>query len=184
MHQRIQITRGRNFNPRSPCGERPRRVPRSTARSSFQSTLPVRGATWTATRKTTSTTFQSTLPVRGATAIWRARKWRIIIFQSTLPVRGATYVDRIADPAIFISIHAPRAGSDFSARLVQLPTGISIHAPRAGSDNERLTACRSSYRFQSTLPVRGATHGAAYGAHNGGHFNPRSPCGERPFCAR
>ena len=34
-----------NFNPRSPCGERPDRPNRSPCRTSFQSTLPVRGAT-------------------------------------------------------------------------------------------------------------------------------------------
>ena len=80
---------------------------------------------------------------------------------------------------------------------------ISTHAPRAGSDS---TVTRSTYtpcRFQPTLPVRGATkewgyiasyngistHAPRAGSDNAevvqtnfyGDFNPRSPCGERPF---
>ncbi len=58
-----------------------------------------------------------------------------------------------------VSIHAPRAGSD---RLV-LDSGmyrpsVSIHAPRAGSDEIPLDAFISTWRFQSTPPVRGATN--------------------------
>ena len=37
--------RRRYFNPHSPCGERPKRFKPSTASKTFQSTLPLRGAT-------------------------------------------------------------------------------------------------------------------------------------------
>ena len=37
-----------------------------------------------------------------------------------------------------------------------------------------------SKRFQSTLPVRGATRGGLFLLCGRRHFNPRSPCGERP----
>ena len=79
--------------------------------ATFQSTLPVRGATHTISRCTAGTAisihapregsdphrlgdpaagrFQSTLPVRGATAI-RYAVIALCRFQSTLPVRGAT----------------------------------------------------------------------------------------------
>ena len=57
-----------------------------------------------------------------------------------------------------ISIHAPRAGSDPSLLLVQGGlTHISIHAPRAGSDAPTAPICSMRAAFQSTLPVRGAT---------------------------
>ena len=103
------------------------------------------------------------------------------VFQSTLPVRGATCAGVKPIPqARRISIHAPRAGSDGGCRCaIARPPGfqstlpvrgattlpekgdthdeISIHAPRAGSD--------------------GAAGGLSW-ADN--HFNPRSPCGERP----
>ena len=106
------------------------------------------------------------------------RSWPFI-FQSTLPAWGATRHDRKGIIRIFISIHAPRMGSDRS-RVEQhivpqifqstLPAWgatvlpdrfrgfyiISIHAPRMGSDM--------------------CTHWVKQGIK---HFNPRSPHGER-----
>ena len=83
---------------------------------------------------------------------------------------------------------------------------ISIHAPLAGSDVTVSDGQQLKLQFQSTLPLRGATHqigqsrsakaisihaplaGSDTGLHGGvhalKHFNPRSPCGERPrLCA-
>ena len=40
-------------------------------------------------------------------------------------------------------------------------TGISIHAPREGSDRSTMPEARHITRFQSTLPVRGATNPGA-----------------------
>ena len=57
-----------------------------------------------------------------------------------------------------ISIHAPRVGSDTGAKLpLDASAGISIHAPRVGSDDLRIYLRRWVSRFQSTLPVWGAT---------------------------
>ena len=57
---------------------------------------------------------------------------------------------------------------------------ISIHAPRVGSDEDFIFYPACHVLFQSTLPVWGATHPRAPGNHHRPHFNPRSPCGERP----
>ena len=79
----------KDFNPRSPHGERRPPRPALAIPTKFQSTLPARGATRTPDRNGGKKVFQSTLPARGATD-------RIIIrrantsFQSTLPARGAT----------------------------------------------------------------------------------------------
>ena len=55
--------------------------------------------------------FQSTLPVRGATfPLFTAGLG--FVFQSTLPVRGATVLLYLHHAIIRISIHAPREGSD------------------------------------------------------------------------
>ena len=102
--------------------------------------------------------FQSTLPVRGAT-FWKSLDVCSRIFQSTLPVRGATAILAVlVVHPLDISIHAPREGSDPSAPLMvslasrfqstlpvrgatcflpvlQVPKRISIHAPREGSDH-------------------------------------------------
>ncbi len=58
----------RDFNPRSPCGERPEKCRNIYKRARFQSTLPVWGATYEAALALERTgAFQSTLPVWGAT---------------------------------------------------------------------------------------------------------------------
>ena len=124
-------------------------------------------------------------------------------FQSTLPVWGATYnygIDLVSEG---ISIHAPRVGSDIMRDIdKKAESVISIHAPRVGSDpisqipdlrthyfnprspcGERRSSCcfcGAPSRFQSTLPVWGATRKETRAAGKQRHFNPRSPCGERP----
>ena len=103
-----------DFNPRSPCGERPAEekednemryisihAPRvgsdgrckygRRGRPRFQSTLPV----WGATQSTKALAcyinkFQSTLPVWGATFKLFLFCNGFFVFQSTLPVWGAT----------------------------------------------------------------------------------------------
>ena len=60
-------------------------------------------------------------------------------------------------PALAISIHAPRTGSDFHVYCDTLFHVISIHAPRTGSDANGAHVGVPSSRFQSTLPARGAT---------------------------
>ena len=145
--------------------------------------------------------FQSTLPVRGATV---RIQWRIVrnLFQSTLPVRGATISSGRSMSRVWISIHAPRAGSDVFLRAParqardfnpRSPCGerpdkimdalhvfdISIHAPRAGSDHHSLL-CLYLFIISIHAPRAGSDDDLGW---NRGHvvdFNPRSPCGERP----
>ena len=62
-----------------------------------------------------------------------------------------------------ISIHAPLAGSDFLRRKDAAVCHISIHAPLAGSDIIFPYPFHDSFRFQSTLPSRGATTCRRYG---------------------
>ena len=170
----------RDFNPRSPCGER-------LLRRSFQDSFS--------------------------------------LFQSTLPLRGATPIGFRLNPVEIISIHAPLAGSDTENHYHNCHCNISIHAPLAGSDyialgsalestnfnprspcGERRVFFRASSiirKFQSTLPLRGATsprqssvrpaaisiHAPLAGSDLLFHvrcliscdFNPRSPCGERRY---
>ena len=79
-------------------------------------------------------------------------------FQSTLPARGATVYLRRLCQTDHISIHAPRTGSDSEFGFgAPLPEEISIHAPRTGSDKNTWTNRMRRLTFQSTLPARGAT---------------------------
>ena len=156
----LAVTRVSYFNPRSPCGERPAfRWWVGLPMYSFQSTLPVWGATLTPVfRNIALDEFQSTLPVWGATGSLLLRDLLHVLFQSTLPVWGATPSCWSCQITQRISIHAPRVGSDLSSRLPpplcgsnfnpRSPCGerpvtepgkrpvcpISIHAPRVGSD--------------------------------------------------
>ena len=104
--------------------------------------------------------------------------------------------------SVMISIHAPLAGSDFpcgrdgqrdSDFNPRSPCGerprsgsrradihrISIHAPLAGSDDTQLIYAHIHCKFQSTLPLRGATFLPGQRLWQDSNFNPRSPCGER-----
>ena len=101
----------------------------------FQSTRPIRGATFCVSlQKTEIQAFQSTRPIRGATS--RCQRFgtgcQISIhaphtgrdlgcttmpmgpnrFQSTRPIRGATIVKIAKYYTKFISIHAPHTGRD------------------------------------------------------------------------
>ena len=79
--------------------------------------------------------FQSTLPARGATSLRRRTPAHRTRFQSTLPARGATGSSVSLARIAFISIHAPRTGSDEEqAYKAAMKRYISIHAPRTGSD--------------------------------------------------
>ena len=98
--------------------------------------------------------------------------------------------------APFISIHAPRTGSDVMD-YVEYLTPRSPHgerrAERVRCDNHLYFNPRSPHgerrgsqwgqppwgRFQSTLPARGATSAYTSGDASSYYFNPRSPHGER-----
>ena len=150
------------FNPRSPCGERRYRAKVTVGKDIFQSTLPVRGATRRCTKKQCiASKFQSTLPVRGA----------------TMDRRGAACISGI-------SIHAPRAGSDvLRINPLYYILAISIHAPRAGSDfYGRRRGC-DPLNFNPRSPC-GERLGGDSVVQREGDFNPRSPCGERQYTTR
>ena len=79
-------------------------------------------------------------------------------FQSTLPARGATQAQQQSTQATEISIHAPRTGSDHLRNLNQQ---LGIHFNPRSPHGERRAPGRMEdpmiYKFQSTLPARGAT---------------------------
>ena len=193
--------RSKNFNPHSPCGERPCWNIRPNAGSYFNPHSPCEERLKPDLSVLKDMQFQSTLPLRGATySYWISPS--VQIFQSTLPLRGATFSMRLVQHIVSISIHTPLAGSDGTARPWSRPCGnfnphspcgerqyayrhpsvkveISIHTPLAGSDeagaavlvkadvisihtplagSDSLLCGRYQYnKFQSTLPLRGAT---------------------------
>ena len=147
----------RNFNPRSPCGER-----------------LIDGVEYTAAPE-----FQSTLPVWGATCRMRIDGHTFEISIHAPRVGSDGDGEPCCSECKAISIHAPRVGSDlrpgntgkqdryFNPRSPcgerrQLEDQIRRHQrdfnPRSPCGERRWCSC---------LPMRYAD------------FNPRSPCGER-----
>ena len=103
--------------------------------STFQSTLPLRGATGNQQTMQFADIFQSTLSVRRATEIAMS-KMRTQIFQSTLSVRRATVsiVRRRAAHCSFQSTLSVRRATLFFDAVAAPIDGISIHALREESD--------------------------------------------------
>ena len=149
-----------NFNPHSPCGERQ------------DNTLVY---------VTKSGKFQSTLPVWGATMIPAACLLSRAGFQSTLPVWGATSLIMKNITQIAISIHTPRVGSDTVAvKPPDIYFQFQSTLPVWGATFEGKWIATYRSLFQSTLPVWGATRADCQLSPCPNHFNPHSPCGERP----
>ena len=103
----------------------------------------------------------------------------LLYFNPRSPREGATGFIMIDKDLQNISIHAPRVGSDCFKIGFLIGVCISIHAPRVGSDRSQQYIKHQKKKFQSTLPVWGATHLVNRSIPISSHFNPRSPCGER-----
>ena len=131
----ILTTPSAYFNPHSPCGERPLVIRPMVSPCSFQSTLPLRGATLRHVHDLQAEHISIHTPLAGSDSALSSCHTSQQRFQSTLPLRGATT----------------------KAETVCFPGQISIHTPLAGSDLRKITVILRRLRFQSTLPLRGAT---------------------------
>ena len=215
-----------NFIPRSPDGERLTNGGIHCLRLKISIHAPRMGSDVVGGQKPFwSLRFQSTLPGWGATRGAIASMQFGVAFQSTLPGWGATRLFVFAVPAtanfnprspdgerprltavgyiiVYISIHAPRMGSD-SMLGVQMLSGyddfnprspdgerpgisisvvpealISIHAPRMGSDVYVPRLRFVSRDFNPRSPDGERPIGRPY-PRSLIYFNPRSPDGER-----
>ncbi len=123
------------FNPRSPCGERRFLVRHARVQPHISIHAPRVG----------SDSSCGTAP-RGTT-----------YFNPRSPCGERRDQGRSKAHLGRISIHAPRVGSDLRDDRERAVQGdISIHAPRVGSDPTTQSTCKPP-KFQSTLPVWGAT---------------------------
>ena len=106
------------------------------------------------------------------------------MFQSTLPVWGATEGYCSSANERRVSIHAPRVGSDGDrSSLLWQRRCFNPRSP-CGERHVALGGEKNAIKFQSTLPVWGATLASRGAASSTRRFNPRSPCGERLTTAR
>ena len=123
----------------------------------FLSTLPARGATQYVARYIVKKQFLSTLPARGATRATGTVQRVDPDFYPRSPRGERHRKTGKGQASVYISIHAPREGSDHFAEVCEHGMVISIHAPREGSDATGNNSLGAFLGFLSTLPARGAT---------------------------
>ena len=172
-----------HFNPRPPCGGRPRKRNHLPIRKRFQSTSPV----W-------------------RTTIWRFGKNRMHKFQSTSPVWRTTIIFMKLEPITVISIHVPRVEDDadlwvspsskrnFNPRppcggrlsrshSLNPRTSISIHVPRVEDDCNASSVCPFFVDFNPRPPCGGRQRTRAHENHCK-QFQSTSPVWRTTRCQR
>ena len=145
----------------------------------FQSTLPLRGATQMAQHAALTTLISIHAPLAGSDHMVSSsvsscsyfnprspcgerpttisRYMTGYKFQSTFPLRGATLPHLLTKIGLGISIHAPLAGSDRNGHSGLHPPSYFNPRSPCGERPSRHRIQLSANRFQSTLPLRGAT---------------------------
>ena len=130
----------------------------------FQSTLPLRGATWTWQKHPSGWTISIHAPLTGSDRSKLRSNGSLKNFNPRSP-----YGERPLRPDAQVwDIDNFNPRSPCGGRRVSGATGgawcvISIHAPLTGSDFFYQIISRSSHPFQSTLPLRGATYRTSVG---------------------
>ena len=169
----------RCFNPRAPCGARPRICLCIYLSFVFQSTRPMRGATRHLHSNNATADVSIHAPHAGRDAVsfsalppcgcfnprapCGARRRRhaaiglAVMFQSTRPMRGATHDGEIDASTGRVSIHAPHAGRDFSVALCSYKRDCFNPRAPCGARHRCGFWQSRSILFQSTRPMRGAT---------------------------
>ena len=162
IHRALSWWRCRNFNPRSPDGERPQTIRGGLRRLPISIHAPRMGSDVGVVSHCRSPSyFNPHSPDGERLSIGVRPESTSEVFQSTLPGWGATRHIVQFPVLVDISIHAPRMGSDASFDVVSLmqdefqstlpgwgatlhglrgvlAVAISIHAPRMGSDCNRI----------------------------------------------
>ena len=125
----------RDFNPRSPCGERLQRHALFDSGRGISIHAPRVGSDPRPRRRAARIFYFNPRSPCGERRADQSVLPYPRVFQSTLPVWGATARSIGRALAAAISIHAPRVGSDAVHRCIRCQHDISIHAPRVGSDS-------------------------------------------------
>ena len=190
-----------DFNPRTPCGVRPRQGGGRGTRPRFQSTHPVWGATvrWLQEHvhgrhfnprtpcgvrplclqvSRRSRNFNPRTPCGVRLAKGNEVLFVQVQFQSTHPVWGATmYCDATFAVWAFQSTH-PVWGATSKCLTRAFFVIISIHAPRVGCDI-RGFSCYNQSIISIHAPRVGCDRTARNHLRPSANFNPRTPCGVR-----
>ena len=169
----------RDFNPRSPCGERPAPTSRTGHPADFNPRSPCgerrleartsvcgRGISIHAPRVGSDVSSAPSMPWPGN-------------FNPRSPCGERPNLFSMYRLFYEISIHAPRVGSDAPGPSIIVSKCISIHAPRVGSDETDSPEDKPPRQISIHAPRVGSDATTARASQPPSNFNPRSPCGER-----
>ena len=146
----------------------------------FQSTPPIRVATYRVFAPPSPSKFQSTPPIRVATIYRPGIRPVLTYFNPRHPYGWRRYTTHRVSKDSAISIHATHTGGDLQVKgrrcatcdfnprhpygwrlaslsFVSLPVEISIHATHTGGDLSLQFQDCTFFQFQSTPPIRVAT---------------------------
>ena len=123
-----------DFNPRSPCGERPKGIQLTAHTMDFNPRSPCGERHGRTDGRPRVYVISIRAPLAGSDVLNSFLPNCCLKFQSALPLRGATYRNKQNAHDYRISIRAPLAGSDLRSPEGFLSDIISIRAPLAGSD--------------------------------------------------
>ena len=174
-----------HFNPRSPCGERPRCYAFPRSRGNFNPRSPCGERLWTPRRWRASATSISTHAPLAGSDVPAEHGVRVGMISTHAPLAGS-------DIAPGIAIPAPR---DFNPRSPcgERPLSLCLGGhevedfnPRSpcGERPPRSPDGRVGVRISTHAPLAGSDGPVPDGEVDWRYFNPRSPCGERPTSTR
>ena len=145
-----------DFNPRTPCGVRQRSASTCPRRRSFQSTHPLRGATYGVGNGNYPNAISIHAPLAGCDRLRRLRDLELVNFNPRTPCGVRLPVERPSQLSILFQSTHPLRGATWLTHTTDLLT-----------------------QFQSTHPLRGATFRNIISTGYITDFNPRTPCGVR-----
>ena len=167
-----------NFNPRAPCGARRWRRRGSARKINFNPRAPCGARPLSPPRLAGRRwDFNPRAPCGARHCRWHG--WTVIQLISThAPLAGRDVVVKRRGHCLNISTHAPLAGRDGGKASDYDKFQISTHAPLAGRDLEPPTVVPAENDFNPRAPC-GARPFFCFWLSLFANFNPRAPCGAR-----
>ena len=146
----------RDFNPRSPCGERPDGAQQHAHRGHISIRAPLAGSDRRARHQLPPVRISIRAPLAGSDTVTVATLSLMPVFQSALPLRGATTARWARFTSAYFNPRSPCGERRCTPCCRCCPSYFNPRSPCG----ERRRAARAGgpvLRFQSALPLRGAT---------------------------
>ena len=169
----------------------------------FQSTHPLRGATIGGIFFQENLKISIHAPLAGCDNVFEVFDGRIVNFNPRTPCGVRLFASSWLSLYSHFNPRTPCGVRPVVDDAAHQSICISIHAPLAGCDTQARRPFSAMPEFQSTHPLRGATFPYIWTADGGQisihaplagcdrrqghlcvrvrHFNPRTPCGVRPY---